>query len=169
MEEIVIRTAEEKDWEQLPDLMKGLREHLQQWFPLASWENTAQGYIDQTKEYLDKEEGIIYVADTGRNLVGYTAGCITEENDFERHPDFLRRGWIEDIYVTPDYQSSGIGKKLIQKIVEDLTTKNVSYISLGVLLNNSGAIDFYKKCGFESYFLNMKIDIKYPAPYLKKS
>ena len=62
--------------------------------------------------------------------------------------------WLSDypahlhIDLLPIIQKKGIGRILIEKLIDNLKKQNVSGIYLNVGLSNSGAICFYKKIGF---------------------
>ncbi len=55
--------------------------------------------------------------------------------------------YLEDIVVTEAWRGAGIGRKLLDKIVEKAREVNVRRISWQVLDWNEPAINFYKKVG----------------------
>lgn len=60
------------------------------------------------------------------------------------------------IYVLPNYQRLGIGKKLMAKGLKWLSTQK--YIEIGVLEYNKVALNFHKKLGF--YLTGKRKDLK---------
>ncbi|HTE48340.1 MAG TPA: GNAT family N-acetyltransferase, partial [Candidatus Paceibacterota bacterium] len=56
-------------------------------------------------------------------------------------------GEVDGMYVLPELQGKGLGKKLMQKAFEWLGTGQD--IILKVVAYNSHAIEFYKKMGFK--------------------
>ena len=71
---------------------------------------------------------------------------------------------IHKLYVHPMMQGNGIGKKLIEKVLENIGLRNASSLRLNVNRNNPAKI-FYEKIGFsivgeediaigEGYFMN---------------
>lgn len=56
---------------------------------------------------------------------------------------------LERIYVLPAYQGKGLGKLALEKVIDIASAKGKSYVWLGVWDQNTGAIDFYKRHGFE--------------------
>ena len=54
---------------------------------------------------------------------------------------------LHKIYVLPDQQAKGIGKSLLQFILDDISAKGAKYLQLNVNRQNK-AIEFYKKLGF---------------------
>jgi len=55
------------------------------------------------------------------------------------------------ISVKPQYQQKGIGKEIMNYIINFCKSNNVKYIYLEVAENNQKAINLYKKFGFEVY------------------
>jgi ribosomal protein S18 acetylase RimI-like enzyme len=58
---------------------------------------------------------------------------------------------IERIYVLGQYQSKKVGQLLFEKAIETAKQLSASYIWLGVWEENSRAISFYKRNGFEVF------------------
>lgn len=58
---------------------------------------------------------------------------------------------IERIYVAASAQGLGLGKALLEKALEIAALKNLHYLWLGVWEQNTKAIAFYQKNGFEIF------------------
>ena len=67
-------------------------------------------------------------------------------------------GHIEDVAIHNQYQNRGIGKLIIEKLVEKGKNKNCYKISLSCKKKN---INFYQKCHFIESGLSMTKFIKY--------
>ena len=63
-------------------------------------------------------------------------------------------GLIEDVAVNENYRGKGIGKKLVQKLIELASDKKCDKIVLNSSNKNSA---FYKKIGFEKNQIQMII------------
>ena len=69
-----------------------------------------------------------------------------------------------NLAVLPDYRRQGIGEMLVKRLVEELTAKAVSSLTLEVRASNTGAIELYNKLGFNqvgrrpNYYKNPKED-----------
>lgn len=55
------------------------------------------------------------------------------------------RMYLEDIIITEEYRSKGIGTLLFDRLIEETKDRNLHGISWQVLDWNESAIDFYKK------------------------
>lgn len=55
---------------------------------------------------------------------------------------------INDIAVFPEYQKLGLGKELVNFVVEEAQRRNFEYVSLYVWADNVNAVEFYRKMGF---------------------
>jgi ribosomal protein S18 acetylase RimI-like enzyme len=76
-----------------------------------------------------------WVAENGTDIVGM---CHARKDEEIRH--------IQALYVLPQYQGQGIGKRLMQAALEWLGTDQP--VTLNVAAYNSNAIAFYKLLGF---------------------
>ena len=56
--------------------------------------------------------------------------------------------FISSLYVLPEFQGYGIGKKLLQKAEEIASKMKYDKVWLGVMKDNVKALDWYKKIGF---------------------
>lgn len=57
--------------------------------------------------------------------------------------------YLEDLYVRPEYRKRGIGKALLNYLIELAKVKNCGRVEWVVLDWNQPAIDFYKSLGAE--------------------
>lgn len=91
-------------------------------------------FQDQTAECLVAE------AETG--LVGYALF-------FQTFSTFLCKPgiWLEDLYVTPSHRGSGVGKRLLAKVVEIARERGCGRVEWSVLDWNESAIGFYQGLG----------------------
>jgi ribosomal-protein-alanine N-acetyltransferase len=88
--------------------------------------------------FLLKEPNGFLIAKMNDQIVGYVIGVI-EKNI----------GTIVSIAVKKDYRRKGIGKKLLDYIIEYFKLKNISIINLQVRIDNYEAISFYENNGFK--------------------
>lgn len=70
--------------------------------------------------------------------------------------DLASDAYIQDVAVLKEYRGKGIGKKIIQTLIEKLKENNVDWIGL---VAQPGTFSFYKELGFE--ILEDHIPLKY--------
>lgn len=106
-------------------------------------------------ESIDKniQNGICLICICDDCVAGYiTASRILDEAELER------------VAVYPAYRGKGIGKTLINKLVNILKKNNVIKLMLEVRTKNTNAITLYKQCGFvtdtirKNYYINPSDD-----------
>lgn len=77
------------------------------------------------------------------------------------------KSMIHAMYVDQQYRRQGIGKLLIDQLLDHTKViENLEQIHLWVLHSHTSASDFYKKCGFESQGTLVKKDLKINAIYV---
>lgn len=59
-----------------------------------------------------------------------------------------RRGWVHHLAIKKAYRNSGLGRRLMDKLVSSFEEKNVVKIKLEILQSNQGVLNFYKKLGW---------------------
>lgn len=60
----------------------------------------------------------------------------------------LDEGHILDVAVDPDTRGAGVGRLLVQKVLDECLSAGASFVSLEVRESNLSAIGLYKKIGF---------------------
>ena len=133
---IRIREGKKDD---LPQVLSLIRE-------LAIYEK-AEGEVENTVEMM-LEDGFgeypvygFFVAETGEKIVGLALY-------YYRYSTWKGKCiYLEDIIVTEAHRGAGIGRKLLDKVVEKAREDKVSRVSWQVLEWNEPAINFYKKVG----------------------
>jgi GNAT superfamily N-acetyltransferase len=87
----------------------------------------------------EQHQFILAMDDEGN--IGFASYFLIDPND--------RTGYkLQKLYINPDQQGKGIGKKLIDFIIEDIKPKGACSLELNVNRFNK-ATQFYKKIGFE--------------------
>lgn len=79
-----------------------------------------------------------FVMQKKSQLMGYALFTATQD---EAH--------IINFVIAPEYQGQGLGRVLLQFIMQRLQQQQVTHISLEVALNNHAAIHLYQKFGFK--------------------
>jgi [ribosomal protein S18]-alanine N-acetyltransferase len=61
----------------------------------------------------------------------------------------LDEGHIMNVAVDPDLRGCGVGRMLVQRVLDDCRQAGASFVSLEVRESNLPAISLYRKMGFE--------------------
>lgn len=89
-------------------------------------------------EIMDNGLASYFVALLEGNVIGY-AGIWT----------ILDEAHITNLAVHPDYQCRGVGRMLLETLVQEAGRRGAARITLEVRLSNYRAQDLYRKFGFE--------------------
>jgi len=84
-------------------------------------------------------EGIL-VAEIDGQVVGYITSRIDQESKI---------GWIPNLAVLPEHQGRGIGKQLMQAVLDRLRAEGMELAKIETLTQNPVGTTFYPKMGFE--------------------
>lgn len=119
-----------------------------------SWKSTYKGlisdaYLDSLSvgsferfwaDQLEASSLSPYVAETGSGIVGFVQGGPLREKDYRY------QGEIYSLYLLKSHQRKGLGKQLVQAVMEDLITEGMSSFLVWVLADNPSC-GFYEKLG----------------------
>ena len=150
--EVLIRKVKYEDIEQIVDIN------------IKDWKKSYKGIIDECileklnrKEKIEKWRkhyniGNVIVAKKADNVLGY---CRYESDAFYENLDIDSE--IIALYVDCDVIRMGIGRKLVEYVMNDLKNKSKSKMIIWCLEKNINAINFYEKMGgklidIEKYF-----------------
>lgn len=123
------------------------------------FERRAEGHInfrDYLTENLTNPEFCITVVEEQHCIVGYAVARI------EDYPPVFTEekcAYITDIMLSEAYQSKGYGKALIEHIKDWAKGLNLHRIELHVLHNNTWAIEFYHRLGFEPFMQKLALKL----------
>lgn len=116
-------------------------------FPLEYW-----SYESVCKNITCKNT-ICLICVYQETAVGYiTASCVLDEAELER------------VAVSSTYRGKGIGKILIDNLIDILRKRGIARLMLEVRTKNTNAITLYKQCGFvtdtirKNYYINPSDD-----------
>jgi len=149
MQNVIFRSATDKDLEQLNDLMFCLHDEHHQQCP--EYFKTAED-IEQEKSiarYLDDPECLVFVACENDKLIGFISGHFCELVSTVSKP--VQMGSIDELYIVQDRRGDGIAAKLCQQLEQRFTEYGVKEIFVEVWQFNQSAIEFYRHFGFEHH------------------
>ena len=88
---------------------------------------------------LEREGSFCTVALSGRRVMGYSVGF-----------SMLGEFHLADFAVHPELQERGVGRWLLNALLEVLKGRTINIVSLEVRVSNSPAIALYRKAGFQT-------------------
>ena len=103
----------------------------------AAWEAENSTYGYRTNDRSDIEENRIFLAERNGEVLGYLFGHKTAA---ERTNSIMEEGAaffeIEELYVTPEHRSEGIGKKLFSFAEQTVQAEGIGYLMLSTATKN---------------------------------
>ncbi|MBR3885503.1 MAG: GNAT family N-acetyltransferase [Clostridia bacterium] len=127
----------------------------------AERERTIDDRIKAFDEKLTKNKQICFVAEENLKIVGVLVGILNSNIE-----EFDQKGYarINILYIDENFQSCGIGKKLVKEFLNVLKQKHINKYVVGVLKDNKKARIVYEKWGgkLTSYTEDFKV---FDVPY----
>jgi ribosomal protein S18 acetylase RimI-like enzyme len=96
--------------------------------------------IDALKELVEDPDTVGFIAEVDDGAAGY-------EKTFYHREEI--RLYVHQLYILPQYQGLGLGKQLMKFAAERAKTFNLDRVWLGVMVENSPALLWYQKMGFQ--------------------
>ena len=60
-----------------------------------------------------------------------------------------RRGYVHHLAVDPDYQKTGLGKTIMEALIEQFRIKNIQKVHLFIEKSNKSVVKFYNNLGWD--------------------
>jgi ribosomal protein S18 acetylase RimI-like enzyme len=114
---------------------------------------------DYYLELIADENVALFVADAGKQLVGFVHALVRDTPAF---PVFITRRYaiVDGIAVKSGFQNHGIGRILMDKMQEWAIAKGATSIELNVYEFNTSAISFYERLGYRTFSRKMSKELK---------
>jgi len=134
---ITFRKAGIKDKEQVAHLMTLLHDDL----PL-------QEALEECDYFIEK--GVFFIAFDGDKIIAYVYGVI--RTDYVEGSEQYRNskvGYIESLFVLPEYRKQGISRKLCELLEDWSKEHGAKEFASDAYADNTNSIEFHKAIGFE--------------------
>jgi len=93
--------------------------------------------LPELQRVLERDPDLFLVAEYKGSVIGAVLGTFDG-----------RRGWVYHLGVEPQYQSKGVGTKLMAVLLQRYRAKGVNKVNLMVTAENLAVCEYYKKMGF---------------------
>ncbi|MBU1445704.1 GNAT family N-acetyltransferase [Patescibacteria group bacterium] len=143
----------------LVNLIEELQDYLVQIDPLKRLRRLSEYgeiYIDNLLKKIEKQHGMIYVAEFENGTVGMIAGVIeefTKNDEIECIPSKTAR--ILELIVSEKYRGNNIGSLLMNKIEGYFQIQGCDIIRVEVFEPNKKTHNFYQKLGYQDRVIDM--------------
>ena len=109
-------------------------------------------YEDRFREWLDTNIWTVDVFLHDGQVMGYSV--YQERTDYYDPKEAVI--YIRQYYIERSHRRLGMGKAAFQILIDTRFPKHVQSIALDVMATNSAGQNFWKKMGFNEYFISMK-------------
>jgi len=104
--------------------------------------------IEGFKKGIEDSDSMTLVAKAGNEIIGYLKGGPAEIADYRTVENIYE---TESIWVDDNYRGQSIGTKLMDEFESWATREGATRLKVVASARNEGAINLYKKRGFEDY------------------
>jgi ribosomal protein S18 acetylase RimI-like enzyme len=138
----------------MPELLDVARKAFLQAFTAKNKLENVNAYLDvaftldQFISEFQNSSSTFFKLVKGEEIIGYTKVNLCPAQSDVHDPDSLE---IARLYLLDEFTGLGLGKKLLERAIDFAKQHNKKYIWLGVWEHNLGAIEFYKRNGFEKF------------------
>jgi ribosomal protein S18 acetylase RimI-like enzyme len=125
------------------------------------WERDriTHGFVAATERQLRSSLGSFFlVAERGGSLIGFIVGSRHRSKGLAVLPKRREYLEIDDVYVTPQFRSSGTGGQLLRRLKRIARQKGIRHFLLYSATKDIDRIlHFYRKHGFKPWYVQMYI------------
>jgi ribosomal protein S18 acetylase RimI-like enzyme len=121
--------------------------------PSARWHEEYRYFI---RSLIGRDDALAVVALENRRLIGFGVGRISLLPGFFAQ---RRRGYIHDVVTRELYRRRGIGRRIVEVLLQWMREADVSSVELTVAVRNEAAVAFWERMGFSTYMHHMKRDL----------
>jgi ribosomal protein S18 acetylase RimI-like enzyme len=118
-------------------------------------DHVEEGYAWWFSRELDRAKAVLLVACAGASLVGYAYGTL-EDRDWNLLLD--THGAVHDVFVAVQARRAGVGRRLVNALVEALRQLGAPKVVLSTMVGNESAQRLFRQCGFRATMLEMTRD-----------
>ncbi|MEM0127629.1 MAG: GNAT family N-acetyltransferase [Thermoplasmatales archaeon] len=147
MNEIKIRELREEDLKDVANLVVRLKRFNSEHDPLfIVTEDVEKRVLEYLSSAIRLDTRDVLVADADGKIAGMIMGEIIERHFYEP----LKELMVTEIYILPEYRKAGLGRKLMDALIEKEKSKGCGMITVEFPTENLLAHKFYSSQGMRS-------------------
>ncbi|TES94995.1 MAG: GNAT family N-acetyltransferase [Promethearchaeota archaeon] len=104
----------------------------------AGVEVVSSDTIDEVTRVLNRNPDLFLIGKVQEKIIAVVIGAFDG-----------RRGYVHHLAVDPDYQKVGLGKTIMEALIEQFRTKNIQKVHLFIEKSNKSVIEFYTNLGWD--------------------
>ncbi len=167
MEQSIIRLYEPKDYDAVCALMSELQTHFAQVDTMGESRQFSSGeeakqYVDQGLKDIREMNGVCFVAERNRMVIGFVQGIIDMHEGQVMHVlghnDSID-GWIGLLIVTKKFRNQRVGKQLMENMKTYFQTNSCATVRLKVMSDNVSSLRMYESLGFKAKEIEMVLSL----------
>lgn len=157
--EVIVRTANKGDSDAIAEMWLALVAYHQTLTP--DLPSAARGgehrYVRRIMERLDDPYTCVLVAELDGQVVGFVLGMVIDlmPDIFDQQPS----GFLADIYVEPHARRHGIGRNLVNNLVDWFRLSGIHTFDWHVSSDNPDGIAFWRSVGGRDIMIRMRVDV----------
>ncbi len=152
-----IREARRQDTATIVALWQEMMDHHRTMDPRFQFaQNAAREFEYHVLSILRSREAQIFVAEAEGKVIGYTLGEM-----HARKPLYPvgKYGFISDISVRAAFRRHGVGRALVQRLMEWFRRKGATTVELFVAVHNPGSTAFWHAMGFTDFLRLLRTEL----------
>ncbi|MBI1279483.1 MAG: GNAT family N-acetyltransferase [Anaerolineaceae bacterium] len=159
MAEVIIRRVTKDDTDALAEMWLALVAYHQQLtedLPAAS-RGGEHRYVRRIMERLDDPYTCALAAEMEGQVVGFVLGMVIDlmPDIFDQKPS----GFLADIYVEPHVRRQGVGRSLVNELMNWFRACGISTFDWHVASNNPEGLAFWRSIGGRDVMIRMRADV----------
>jgi ribosomal protein S18 acetylase RimI-like enzyme len=115
-------------------------------------EDGSSKFGEYARDLIKSDDSQVLVALDKDNVVAYSIAQILKRPPIAKYPAY---GFISHLCVKSEYRRKGLGKWILEKILEWFKSRQIDRIELTVVAKNQIGYSFWKKQGFEVFLYRM--------------
>ena len=121
------------------------------------WRSEAQ-QAELLTTAIENESWEVFVAEEDSSIAGF---ALVREETTPPYPCFVphKYAYLMDMVVSPQYRGRGLGTQLIERVKMWAKERNLDYVELQVLEENTGAISLYERNRFSTAMRTMRWEL----------